>query len=88
MRLTAGMEGLTSPIDARGAAGFNAIPLRRRELFSFALRTLLSGSLLLSLLITSAKALLAKPRESRMELLVEGLPRLPPTADCEDLLIG
>lgn len=65
---------VTSPIEARGAAGFEPMALRRRELVSFALRTLLSESLL-SLFMTSANALPASPKECRIELLVDGLVR-------------
>lgn len=63
--------GLASPIEARGAAGLMPIALRRRELVSFPFLEPLSTSLL----ITSANAFPARPRECLMELLVEGLVR-------------
>lgn len=70
-RLVACKGSLVSPMEARGAAGFRAIPLRRRV--SLSLRAVLSESLVVSLLITSAKALLARPRDCLRELRVDGL---------------
>jgi hypothetical protein len=67
-------DGLTSPMEARGATGGEIKALARREA-SFVFLVFLLASLL-SLPITSAKALPtvdARLRDCRMELLVEDL---------------
>jgi hypothetical protein len=79
--------GLASPMEAREVAGLIPIALRRRELVSFAFLAALSASLV-SLFITSAKALPARPRECLIELLVDGLVRgLPLEPVSDDLLM-